>query len=347
MRTDEMGLSFLSLARAAAVGVLMVAGLAAGAPKPAATTRPAPKPLGDLPERWKAYKLAWAGGNVQRQLLTDRRLVGGILGGAPAEVAVLRGRMIGEYERLSKLPAVDDYRSGRLASQVALAWTRLPTGKALPPVRSARNTRRTCTESCRWAERAIAHFAAGIQDARWKAHEAFLPGAVAGMMSLIPSRALWIDRPGQMRDRLQSLRPRLEKLLTAAGDNQQQHSQQIETFYRAIEPYGRLEADKQAVGKLLAGFRTAYNQRDDKTFVALWPAGHQATRSLKNRTLASRIPPQLWKIDHWECVYVGVEKGMALAYVVSQYRSKGGKLHPPRLQRFPAKRHKKVGWKLN
>jgi len=345
MTTDRV--SLLSCACAC----VMAAGLIAAAAGPTtttapATTRPARHPLGDLPERWRVYKLAWTGGNVERQLYTDRRLVSGILRGTASEVADLRGRMIREYDRLAGLAAVDEYRCGRLASLVAVAWTRVPTGKSVGPVQAARNTQLMCGEICRWAERAIRHFAAGIDEKRWKQHRAFLPGAVAGMMSLIPSRAVWIDHPGRLRDRLQRLRPRLEKALAAAGDDPR-HGPEIEKFYKAIEPYGRLEADKQAVRKLLVAFRTAYNARDDKRFIALWPAGHKATRSLAKQSLASRIPPDLWKIAVWEPLSIVVRGDAAGAYVVSQYRGKAGKLHPVRLQRFPAKRDKKEGWKLN
>ena len=345
MATDRTSLSFCACA--CVIAACVPAAAAAGPTTTTApATRPARHPLGDLPERWRVYKLAWAGGNLERQLLTDRRLVSGLLRGDASEVGALRDLMIREYDRLTGLAAVEDYRCGRLASLVAVAWTAVPTGKSLGPVQAARNTQLMCGEVCRWAERAITHFAAGIDEKRWKQHQAFLPGAVAGMMSLIPSRAVWIDQPGRLRDGLQRLRPSLEKVLAAGGDGQQ-HGDLIEKFYKTIEPYGRLEADKQAVRKLLMAFRTAYNDRDDKTFIALWPAGHKATGSLKKRSLASKIPPDLWKIALWEPLYIVARGDLAGAYVVSQYRSKAGKLHPARLQRFPAKRGKKEGWKLN
>ena len=342
-----MAAAALVLASAAAGGTPARSSAPASTQPAGATTRPARPALGDLPERWQGYKLAWAGRNTERQLLTDRRLVSGILQGQSGEVAALRDLIVAEYDRLAKLPTVDDYWCGRMASHIALAWTRVPTGKGLGPVKAARNTRLMCTEVCRWAERAITHLAADADKTRWRQHQAFLPGAIASMMSLIPSRAVWTDRPGRMRDNLQRLRPRLEELLTAAGNDAQRHREQIEKFHKTIEPYGRLEVDKQAVRKVVMAFQTAYNSRADKSFALLWPTGHPATRFLRSRSLASKIPPDLWRINHWEPVYIIVRGNLAGAYVISQYRSKAGKLHPMKLQRFPAKRDKKAGWKLN
>jgi hypothetical protein len=313
-----------------------------------ATTRPARLPLGkDLERRWRWYKTTWAGTSIRNQSLSDQQLVNAILGADPAEVATLRDLMIQEYQRLAAPPQADNFPCGRMASRIALAWTKVPMGKDLSAIQFALNRKLTCDEVVGWAERALGHFAGGIEDKYWQRYRSFLPGTVASMMSLIPSRAPMLDEPGKLRDRLRQLRPQLEGLSAADEAGQAQFKQQLEKLYAALEPLDKLQADKQAVGKLLLAFRDAYNQRDDKAFEALWPKGHPATKFLQNRPLASKIEPSHWTIVRWEPVYTVAMGDFGAAYVISQYRSRDGTVHEAKLQRFPFKRHKQEGWKLN
>jgi len=352
MRTDRTSspgglcLVAIALALASAAAARPTSTSAPASTRP--TTRPGPARISDnLQRKWRYYKLTWAGNSLQNQSLSDQQLVAAMLAGDPQDVAALRELMTAEYNAQAARPTPDDFHCGRLASRLAVAWTRVPQDKKLPAVQLAVNRKRMCDEVVRWAVRALEHFAGQIPDHHWKRYKVFLPGTAASMLSLIPSRAAWTDDPATVRARLIGLRGRLQELLLADEGGQRNFKDQFNAFYAAIDPLGRRQADKQAVCRLLASFRTAYNRRDDKAFTALWPDGHKATRSLKNRSLASRIPPPLWKIVRWDVLYVVFKGDRASAYVVSEYRAKDGTVQEAKLQGFPAKKDAKAGWKLN
>jgi len=338
--------------RGGAVAGASAAGPPATTSAPASTrpaaTRPSRRPLGkDLARGWRQYQTAWGGRDLTSQLQADQQLVSSILASDPAEVATLRDLMAREYERLAAASPRDEFHCGRLASRLAVAWTKVPLGKDLSAIQFATNRKRTCEEVCRWAERCLGHFAAGVDETYRKRYKILLPGTVASMMSLIPSRLAMMDEPGRLRERLLRLRPRLEEILSGGQEGNFRFQEQSEKLYKALAPLAKVQGDKQAVRKLLLGFRDAYNRRDDKAFAALWPKGHPATRFLQNRPLSHKIEPSHWTIVRWDPVYSLVQGDVAIAYVVSQYRTRDGQVHPVKLQRFPFKRHKQEGWRLN
>jgi hypothetical protein len=288
--------------------------------------------------------MAWAGGDLAAQSLTDRQLVNGILTGPFGDLAPLRGRMTAEYQELTAGEEADELRCGLLASRIALTWTRYPPKKTMSAVARARYERDMPEQFVRWALRAMGHFA-GDLPARWKQYKTFVPGTAASLASLIAARARFIEKPADAGAKLSGLRPGLVELLSVEPAAEAQLRAELDKAYAALAPLKKLQADKQAVGELLQGFRAAYNARDEKRFLALWPAGHPATRPLRSRSLARQIEPSHWTIVQWEPVGTVVKGDRATAYVVARYRSRDGKLGPEKLQGYPAQRTQD-GWKL-
>ncbi|MCD6304638.1 MAG: hypothetical protein J7M21_06720 [Planctomycetes bacterium] len=331
---------------AARAGEVTAENTAATAEQGEATSQPG-RLAGELLHKWRWYKAAWnAGGSLADQSRADAQLVTAILKGDYDQVVLLRRLMMAEYDRLARMPRPDDFQCGRMASRVALAWTRAPAGR-ISAVRFALGRKESCEEVCRWGLRALRHLAGDVQQKYWQRYKVFLPGTAASMLSLMASRGAVIDRPGDLRDELLKLRERLLKLTAADEKRQAKVQQEMEKLYRAMEGFGRLQADKQAVLKLLADFKTAYNERNEELFASLWPAGHPARRFLDTRRLAETIETSYWTIARWQVAYVIVRGDAAKAYVVAQYSTKGGLVHPAKLQAFPAKREEAGKWKLN
>lgn len=339
----------LGLVFAAVMAVGPFLAPAASAPpdeKPPAASAPAsPKLNKELERKWRWYKVTWAGTDVAKQLDADRQVVNVLLQGELADVAALREAMIAEYRRLAAEAEADDFPCGRLAARIAVAWMRLPV--KLPPVEMAPAKKAMCEQVVEWATVSLEHLTGTIPDDRLQQYKIFILSTVTSMASVLPSRAVLIDAPGDVARRLAKIQPRLAVLAALDADREAKLKAQFDALHKAAEPFGRLQADKQAVRSLLETFQTAYNARDDKTFVALWPQGHPATASLKTKTLQQRIPPQQWKIDRWQLTYTIVQGDLAQTYIRAQYRSKDGKLGPIVLQPYLAKRDPNLGWRLN
>ena len=332
--------------------------LAAAPPLPAAAPAPTTAPAAtqpskamrptELERRGRYYKTAWAGNNIRSQSMADQQLVTGILQAKPADAAGLREQMVKEYQRLADLPERDEFRCALLASRIALTWTRVDESKELSAAELAINKKNMCEGVTEWGMRSLVHFGGEIAEKHRTRFKAFVSGTAVSMLSLIQSRMPWSSRLGAARQKLLDLRPHLEKLAEIDPLTEGQVKQQLADFYRTLEPLGKLAADKQAIRALLVGFEKAYNARDDKAFIALWPdADHPRVRSLKTRSLARKIPETHWKIVRWEPAYIIVKADKANAYVVSQYQTEDGMNHPLTLQPFPAKKTKDVTWKLN
>jgi hypothetical protein len=331
------------------------AGADADAPVPVATRPAASRPASSQPgkggeellRKWRWYRITWAGNSIDSQSKSDQQLVDAILKADPADIAVLREQMAPEYQRLAAAAKPDAFQCGRLASRIAVAWTRVPAGKDLSAVQAALNRRQSAEEVCHWGLQALQHLAGDIPDRYYTRYKSFVPGLAASMLSLIAGAATVIDKPGDLLDELVKIRPNIEKLAKADSDRQAQQEQLFQKLFAAIELFSKLQADKAAVLKLMTDFRQAYNGRDGKAFAALWPEGHPMTASLKAKPFAEKIDPSVWTIVRWDPVYVVVQGDLAMAFVVSQYRTKDSQEAPVKLQSFPAKRHANLGWKLN
>jgi len=339
----------------AAAALAWLGSTAFGAAEPAApTTAPAasqpakPTLPAELARYWRAYKAAWEAGNFRSQTAADQHLVAALLRAKPADAALLRSLMVREHGRLAATPERDEVRCGLLASRIALSWTRVDESKELTAAELALNKKAMCEGVTDWGLRALTHLAGELSEKHRARLKGFLSGTAVSMMSVMQSRLPWSGRLGEARRALLNLRPGLEKLAAVDPVSEGQVKQQMAEFYRALEPLAGLAADKQAIRALVAGFQKAWNTRDGKLFVSLWPdPDHPRVRSLKTQTLAARTPETHWKIVRWEPVYIIVKADTANAFVVSQYQTKDGMNHPVTLQPFPAKKTKDGTWKLN
>jgi len=314
---------------------------------PAATAPAADTPSKALLQHWRYYKTTWAGTSIRNQSLADQQLVKGIVAAPPAEAAALRALMIAEYRRLTGLAKPDAFHCGHLAARIALTWLRVDKSKKLSAAQVVLNEKGMCEGVVAWGLRALEHLAGDIPAKHLTRYKDHLPATARDMMRLMKSRLPWSDQLGAQRRKLLDLRTRLEKLAPADKLTEDRTMQQFDAFYQAILPMDKLDSDKQAIRRLVVAFRTAYNERDDKAFAALWPKDHPAVRPLKTRPLSRKIEETHWQIVRWVPVYVMFKGDGARAFVVSQYRTKDGMLHPVTLQGFPAKRAKDGQWKLN
>ncbi len=324
----------------------LAAPAAAGPATRPATTRPARLDPA-LRSAWGRYCTSWAGGNLRQRSRADQQLVQAVLDADPNDVAPLRDVMRREYRKLADPPRADDFHLGRVASRLAVAWTRVPAGEQLSAVQLARHKKQSCEKTVHWAVVALEHFAGNIDDRYVTMYKSFLPGTAVSMLSLIPSRIRWCSRPGDVAGRLRAVRSPLRALADADPAAAALTRRKIDAHYQKLAGMDELQAAKQAVRKLLAGFRAAYNARDGKAFAACWPEGHPATASLARQTLADRIEATHWKITRFEPIYVMARDGKAVALVISRYAAKDGTPGPQRLQQFPARRTKAGAWKLN
>jgi len=295
---------------------------------------------------WYSYRTAWAGRNMATQGRADRQLVAAVLKGPFDDLAPLRALMAAAYRLQTRATRPDQLRCGMLASRIALTWTRrLPKDTPLKMVEIVLYERDMAEQFCLWAARALQHLAGQIPAAVKSRYGGFVPGAAVSMLSLVPRWAVAIDRPGDLGKRLLELRPQLTALAEFASDRKAGLLTEIDEHYKALGPLAKLQADKQQIRKLIAGFRQAYNDRSDKAMAALWPAGHPMTRPSTTQPMAGRIPPTHWTIHTFEPIGTYLKGGAALIRVAARYRSKAGKLGPPVYQKYNAKRTK-VGWRL-
>jgi hypothetical protein len=335
---------------AALAAVLLLPGaVRSAAPASAPTTRPGAnrrrwKLSKELQETWRDYCQAWAGRNIEMQALTDNKLLQAIEQRNVYEIATLRDEMIRQYQRAAAREPREDFHCGRLASRIALAWRRMPP--ALTALSQYQGKKRSAEEVARWAVRALEHFVGDVSPHTIERYKVFLPAASATMLSLVASRGKLIDEPGAAAKRLAPFRARLLSMARGDATHAASLRAQIAAHYDAMRGFPRLQADKQAVRKLLAAFRKAYNARDAKAFAALFPTGHPVALRLRTRTLEQTLEPAHWQLLRWEAVYIVVKQDAATAYLLTQYRTKAGELRPPGLQGITAKRTDE-GWKLN
>jgi hypothetical protein len=308
-------------------------------------TRPRPWQIRDaMMQKWRRYQIAWSGTDIRRQSRADQRLIDAILKDDVRDVTDLRKLMVRAYEHQVALRPRDDFACGRLAARIAVAWTRVPPADTAPA--KALRRKEMCERVVHWAARSLEHLAGRIATPEWRRYRAFIPGTAASMLSLVVGRAGLIDEPGAVARRLEKIRSRVMALTDADQTRQKEIEAKFVRYYAAMAPFAQLQRDKEAIGKLLAAFQAAYNGRDDRAFVGLFPPGHPATRPLDRQGLARTVEPSHWKIAHWRPVYVSVRGDQATAYVIARYRAKDGEVHPFVLQPFPARRTAK-GWKLN
>ena len=321
------------------------------AQKPAAgepTTQPVKAKLGPaLAQRWRVYKTAWAGQNVASQSSADQQLVDAIMKADPAEVATLRDEMAAEHDRMAAEKKPDDFQLGRLAARLVVAWTRSPAGKEISSPQMAVNRAQSCQEICRWGTVALKHLGGNVSKETLEKYRGFVSGTAASVMSLMDKALPAIDKPGDARDELLPLHKPLRALAATADTRKAATEKIIDQFYGSLEPLGALQADKDAIRKLIETFPTAYNARDTGAFAALWPPGHKSVGILQTIPLEKTIEPGFWTIVRWQCVDILVKKDQAMACVISQYRTKNGKDQPVRLQGFQARKDPNGGWKLD
>jgi len=345
-----------------AAGVVAVAAWAPAAAEPTTqpatqpTTQPAARPttqpvrakLGPvLKQRWKWYKAAWASSDIVNQSNSDAALVDAILRADPAEVAMLRDEMAGEYKRLASSPKPDEFQQGRLAARLVVAWRRVPNGKEASSAQKALNQAVCCRQMARWSTAALKHLASGLGDEVTGKYRSFVPGTAASVMSLLRNALPFLDNPADLRDELVGLRDALGKLAVHSQAKAAETRKAYKDFYDDLAAHAAQQPAKTAVGDVIRRFPKAYNARDTKAFASLWPAGHSGVANLKDAELADVIPADLWKITHWRCAYVLVRKNRAAAYVVTQYQTKDGKNGEFKLQLFPAAKDENEGWKLD
>lgn len=313
----------------------------------APATQPARVRLGAvLSRRWTRYKAAWAGPDIAMQSKADAALVDAIFKSDPAEVATLRDEMAAEYRRLASAIKPDEFMQGRLAARLVVAWTRCPSGDEVSSAQKAVSQAVCFREMARWGTRALRHLGSGLPGEVMDKYRSFVPGTAVSVISLMLRALPFIENPAEVQKQLVEVRDALVKLTLFSEAKAAETRKTIDDFYDALSGSAAQQKAKAAVAALIGRFREAYNDRDAEKFASLWPSGHAKAAKIKDAELADAIPADLWKITHWQCVYIVIQDDRAAAYVVTRYRSKDGHEGAFKLQGFPAALHDKDGWRL-